>query len=203
MLRLALPALAEEMLVLMVTWTDWWLTGHFFQADGDATKAAMSLMGYIMWLVPSMFAAVSIGATALIARWVGSGETGLAVKACNQAFLLGTLFSGTIFVLALLFGSQFIELMQLKDEAAVFANRYFTVVMWCIPLIMFSQVGAACLRGAGDTVTGFVTKLSVVFTNILLSFSLVTGWGPMPELGWEGLAIGLSLIHISEPTRPY
>lgn len=94
MLRLALPALAEEMLVLMVTWTDWWLTGHFFQADGDATKAAMSLMGYIMWLVPSMFAAVSIGATALIARWVGSGETGLAVKACNQAFLLGTLFRG-------------------------------------------------------------------------------------------------------------
>ena len=97
--------------------------------------------------------------------------------------------------MALLFGPQFIELMQLKDEAAVFANRYFTVVMWCIPLIMFSQVGAACLRGAGDTVTGFVTKLSVVFTNILLSFSLVTGWGPMPELGWEGLAIGTAVGH--------
>lgn len=195
MLRLALPALAEEMLVLMVTWTDWWLTGHFFQADGDATKAAMSLMGYVMWLVPSMFAAVSIGATALIARWVGSGQPGLALKTCNQAFLVGALFSGTMFVLALLFGPQFIELMQLQDEAAEFANRYFAVVMWCIPLVMFSQVGASCLRGAGDTVTGFVTKLIVVFTNIVLSFSLVTGWGPMPELGWEGLAIGTAVGH--------
>lgn len=195
MLRLAIPALSEEMLVLMVTWTDWWLAGHFFQADGDATKAAMSLMAYVMWLVPSMFAAVSIGATALVARWVGAGQGDLAKRTCNQAFLLGTLFSGTLFVLAILFGPQFIELMQLKDEAAVFANRYFAVVMWCIPLVMFSQVGAACLRGAGDMVTGFVTKLIVVFTNIFLSFSLVTGWGPMPELGWEGLAVGTAVGH--------
>ena len=195
MLRLALPALAEEMLVLMVTWTDWWLAGHFFQDEGDATKAAMSLMAYVMWLVPSMFAAVSIGATALIARWVGSGETQLANKTCNQAFTVGAVFAGTMFVLALIFGPSFIELMQLKDEAAVYANRYFNVVMWCIQLVMFSQVGASCLRGAGDTVTGFVTKLIVVVTNILLSVSLVTGWGPMPELGWEGIAIGTAVGH--------
>ena len=61
MTRLAIPALAEEFLVMAVTWTDWWLTGHFFVADGDATKTAMSMMGYVMWLIPSLFAAVAIG----------------------------------------------------------------------------------------------------------------------------------------------
>lgn len=64
MLRMAGPALAEEFLVLMVTWTDWFLASRYFTEDGDATKAAMGLMAYLIWLVPTMFSVVVIGATA-------------------------------------------------------------------------------------------------------------------------------------------
>ena len=195
MLRLALPALAEEFLVLAVTWTDWWLTGHFFQADGDATKTAMSMMGYLMWLIPSLFAAVAIGATALVARNVGAGDLKMANHAANQSFVVGAGVAAVLFSLAMICGEQFLSLMQLRGPAAIFAKQYFDIVIWSIPLIMFSIVGAACLRGAGDMVTGFVVKLIVVATNILISFSLVSGWGPFPQVGWQGLAIGTAIGH--------
>ena len=195
MMRLAIPALAEEFLVLAVTWTDWWLTGHYFIADGDATKTAMSMMGYVMWLIPSLFAAVAIGATAIIARYVGAGEIDKAKKCAHQAFIVGGVIAAMLFFAAILFSDEFLSAVQLRGEAAIFASQYFSIVVWSIPLIMLSIVGASCLRGAGDMVTGFLVKLIVVITNILLSFSLVTGWGPMPEIGWQGLAIGTAVGH--------
>ena len=192
---LAMPALAEEFLVLMVTWTDWWLAGHFFQADGDATKTAMSLMGYFMWLVPSLFAAIAIGGTAVVARLIGRNDFVSARKTANQAFLVGGIAAVLTTAMVWLLGDIFIQAMQLRGDAARFAQEYLGLVVFAIPMVMCTQVGAACLRGAGDTVTGFVAKSFVVLFNILISTSLVTGWGPFPELGWQGLAIGTAIGH--------
>ncbi len=174
----------------MVTWTDWWLAGRFFAEDGDETKAAMGLMAYVMWLIPSMFATVAIGATALIARWTGSGDRLLANRAANQSYLTGIILAVGLTIVTWIFGRQFIAVMQLTGETAEFAHQYLVIVTPLIPLIMCSQIGAACLRGAGDTVTGFIAKLIVVITNILVSTMLVTGWGPWEAIGWKGIAIG-------------
>ena len=190
MTRLAVPALAEESLVLMVTYTDWLLASWCFSADGDATKAAMGLMAYVMWLLPSFFAVMAIGATALIARWVGANDLVAANRALHQAYLVGGLIAFVMTIIVWMFGDQFIAVMQLKGDAADFAYQYLQVVTLVIPLMMCSQIGAACLRGAGDTFTGFRVKLIVVGVNILVSTLLVTGWLGVPVVGWQGIAIG-------------
>ena len=174
----------------MVTWTDWVLASRYFAEDGDATKAAMGLMAYLMWLIPSMFSVVAIGATALIARWVGAGDFKAAKKVANQAYLVAGIFSLGLMALTASFGEEFIALMQLKGDSADFAIRYLNIVTPLIPLIMCSQIGAACLRGAGDTTTGFLVKIVVVVVNILVS-TLPNYWlGLFPQVGWEGIAIG-------------
>lgn len=194
MLILALPVLAEETLTLAVGYTDWWLTGHYLPGD-DAAKAAMGLMSYVMWLIPSMFSAIAIGATALIARSVGAGDQAEARRISHQAILSGMLFAGFVTLLCYAACEPFVYLMQLKGKAAEYAIGYARIVILAIPLIMFEQVGAAILRGAGDTVTGFVAKSIVVIFNVLISASLVIGFGPMPQLGWSGIAIGTAVGH--------
>ncbi len=190
MLRLGAPALAEEFLVLMVAWTDWFLASRYFAEDGDATKAAMGLMAYLMWLIPCCFSVVAIGATALIARWTGANDFERASTAANQAYLVAGGFAIGLTALVAWQGQPFIELMQLKGDSADYAYRYLSVITAVIPMIMCSQIGAACLRGAGDTISGFLVKIIVVITNIIVSTLLVTGWGIMEPLGWNGLAIG-------------
>lgn len=190
MIRLAVPALAEEFLVLMVTWTDWLLASRYFAEDGDATKAAMGLMAYVMWLIPSFFAVVGMGATALIARRVGARDFDSARIVANQAYLVAAIFAVVFTAVVWQFGEPFIHIMQLEGESASYALEYLRIVTPLIPLIMCSQIGAACLRGAGDTVSGFLVKLVVVVVNVLVSTLLVTGWGPLPQIGWKGIAIG-------------
>lgn len=189
-----MPVMAEESLTMLVGYTDWWLASHYLA--GVEYKAAMGLMSYVLWILPSLFAAVAIGATALIARSVGGGDWQTARRATNQAITIGGLLALSAMLGTFFFADDFVGWMQLEDRAAELALRYVLIIMPGIPFIMIEQVAASCLRGAGDTVSGFVAKSIVNVVNMTLSPVLMLGLGPFPRLGWEGLAIGTVCGHL-------
>ncbi len=188
LLVLAWPVLIEQVLSMLVGYTDWMLTG--WNLPGEQYQAAMGLMAYMLWLVPSMFAAVSIGATALIARSIGAGDRDTAVRGMHQALVTGGILTVFVVLIGAFFSEPFVRLMQLSDQSAPLAATYLWILTPAVPFIMLERVGSACLRGAGDTLTGFVAKTVMNAVNVVVSLTLVTGWGPFPQLGWQGLAIG-------------
>lgn len=194
MLRLALPVLVEQTLNLSVGYTDWWLTGNYLITPDY--KAAMGLMAYVMWLLPNLFAAVSIGATALVARHVGAGDRRTAVAVTNQALVVGIVMAAAATTIALSCAGSFLQLMQLPEPAVPLARRYLTILLPAIPAIMVQEVGVASLRGAGDTVSGLLAKGVVNVVNVVVSASLVTGLHRFTPLGWSGLAIGTASGHV-------
>lgn len=194
MFRLSLPVLAEELLNLTVGYTDWWLAGRFL--PGAEYKAAMGLMAYITWLIPCLFAAIAIGATAMASRAIGATNHQRACLVTNQAMLLGAALALIVTVAVALWSPSLVSLMQLEGEAARLAITYISILTIAIPAIMVEQVASACLRGAGDTVSGFLAKAVVNVINVTVSATLVTGAGPFPKLGWSGLAIGTATGHI-------
>lgn len=194
LLALALPVLAEETLNLCVGFTDWFLAGRFL--EGDEPLAAMGLLNYIMWLIPNFFSFIGIGATALVARFVGAGERKQAEFAARQALALGMLFAAGSVLLIVALAPAFVRAMRFEGAAAELVVRYLRILTFAVPFIMFEQIATACLRGAGDTVSGLQARVLVNLTNAVLSAALVTGWGPFPLLGWEGLAIGTLCGHI-------
>ena len=193
MLVLALPVLAEESLNLLVGYTDFFLAGRLL--PGAEPTAAMGLIAYVMWLLPSLFSFVSIGATALVARFVGAGDFRSATHATTQAMLLGIGMAIVGFLLTNTLAVPFVHAMQLRGETAELALRYIRIVSLAIPAIMLEYVGTACLRGAGDTVSGLVARVVLNLVNIGLSVALVTGASIFPKLGWDGLAVGTAIGH--------
>jgi putative MATE family efflux protein len=190
---LALPVMAEESLNLLVGYTDWYLAGHFL--EGAAPKAAMGLMSYVFWILPTLFSLISIGALALVARFVGAGMRKEASHVVNQAMLLGIVAAGIGIFFFLIGGQWFVSAMQLRPEAAELALRYIRIMTPAIPAIMLEQIGSACLRGSGDAVTGLIARVVLNAVNMVLATLLVTGAGPLPKLGWDGLAIGTATAH--------
>jgi len=65
---------------------------------------------------------------------------------------------------------------------------------------MMERVGIACLRGAGDMVSGLVVMAIVNAINMATSYALATGLGPLPELGWQGIALGTAIGHVCGAT---
>ncbi|MFM9116850.1 MAG: MATE family efflux transporter [Planctomycetota bacterium] len=194
-IRLAWPVMTEELLNLLVGYTDWWLTGRFLK--GDEYQAAMALMVYILWLIPSLFSAVAIGATALIARSMGAGDQRQAQRVAHQALLSGLVLSLFITAGMALGGPLLLRLLRLPAAAQPAALQYLLIIVPAIPAIMVEQVAIAVLRGAGDTVTGLLAKCVVNVVNAVVSAGLVVGWWIFPELGWRGLAWGTALGHVT------
>ena len=193
-LLLAIPVLAEQILAVGVGLVDTWLTGNYL--PGDKYLAAIGQMAYLLWLVPNLFSFVAIGATALVSRFVGGNEGELANRAANQAFLLGTVMSVGITIGLAFGGGALIRILGLPPEAAKLAEVYLSCIVPVIPAIMFERIAIACLHGAGDTVSGMVTRIIVNISNVLFSIGLVTGWGPLPEMGWMGIGLGTAISHV-------
>src|SRR5437016_14157430 len=90
-LALALPALAQQYLHLLVQLSDQYLADRFKLPDPAHRKAYLSALttaGYLYWFVSSYTVLVSVGATALVARLVGAGDWSAAKRATGQAVLL-------------------------------------------------------------------------------------------------------------------
>lgn len=195
MLLLALPVLAEESLNLLVGITDRWLVGHCL--PGAAPQAAMTLIAYVLWTVPSFFAFVGVGATAVVARLIGAGDRAGAEHVARQSLLLGAGFALVAYWAMIYGGPAFIALMQVRGEAAELAARFLSIIAPVAFCMMFEQVATACLRGAGDTVSGLVARVVLNIVNFGVSVVLVNGWGLSQPLGWDGLAYGVLLGHLA------
>jgi putative MATE family efflux protein len=193
MLWLTLPVLVEQMLHVLVGFTDLWLTGNYL--PGEAYVAAMTLMIYALWLVGNVFGVVALGSTAMVARFVGARNYDMANRVMNQSILTGLVWALLLMAIALPFAEAFPILMGLKGTAAAAAERYLTIEFCVLPAVMVERVAIACLRGAGDTVSGLVTMAIVNVINMGCSYALCTGLGPLPELGWTGIAVGTAIGH--------
>jgi len=192
MLRLALPVLGEQLLGTAVWFSDRLLTGHYLDT---AHLAAVTLMAYVLWLTWGVSSVVATGATAMVARFVGAGRQKNARWVANQAVLLGAVFAILVATGGWLLGPRVATSLQLQGVAAELATEYLLVVLPAVPMMMLMTVGIACLRGAGDMVAGLVVMAVVDSVNIAVSWALVLGLGPLPELGWRGIALGTAVAY--------
>ena len=88
-----------------------------------------------------------------------------------------------------------VSLLQLNGDAADFAVDYLRPLFVLLVFQVVEAAGIACLVGAGDTRTGLWVRLFVAVINLPLAWGLCLGLGPLPELGFVGIAIG----HGAEP----
>lgn len=188
MLRLAIPVFFSQCLDMLVGLTDSWLAGNFL---GEAKHlAAMNLVNYVLWFLVSMFGLVAIGTTAVVARSVGAGLHDEARRISNASLGLGLILCLLPMALIYFFGKQFALLLYLTPEAAELASRYWLLLIPALPALMIEAVGGAALRAAGDTITPTISMIVVNLVDMVLSYCLVTGAGPFPNLGWDGLVLG-------------
>lgn len=193
MLWLTLPVLTEQVLHLLVGFTDLWLTGNYLQEE--AYVAAMTLMIYALWLVGNLFGFVALGSTALVARFAGARDHAMVNRVMNQSITSGLLWSIALIALTLPMAGYFPLAMGLQGTAAAAAERYLQIEICVLPAIMVERVAVACLRGAGDMVSGLAAMAVVNAINMAVSYALCRGVGPLPELGWTGIALGTALGH--------
>lgn len=240
-LTLALPVLAQQLLVLSVGLSDSFLAGYFqpipaeqraeamghqlmalsllggtgagsgvggalaaeapweiarqITAQHVAYQAAQTTANYLAWLISSYTVFVTVGSTALVARFVGAGSRQEAIHVTHQSLLLAAILGllGTLAGFAGLDG--LIWALQLRGPAAELAVDYLRPLLLLLVFQVIEMAGIACLVGAGDTRTGFWVLGGVAILNLPLAWSFFHGLGPWPALGFQGIALGTAVSN--------
>lgn len=198
-LILAWPVFIQKMLVVAVTLSDRLLAGRFQPSDPSqhvATQAAQTTASYFIWFILSYTTLVTVGGTALVARFVGAGNRTLAMRVTNQAIFLAICLGLLGSVAGLLCLPGLTKLLQLEGETAQFAINYLQPLFLLLVFQMVETAGIACLVGAGDTRTGLWVLGGVTLFNFPFSWGFFHGWGPLPRLEFVGIAWGTAVCHL-------
>lgn len=186
-LRLAVPVLIEQSLLYLVGVSDTLLTGRYLGAE---YLAAVTVASYLLWFLGSLLTIVSVGATALVARRYGANDRPAAVRVAGQSITMAAIVGVVTLAVGWVVASDLVRALNLTGESAEAAVLFLRIVLTITPLLACTTVGIACLRGAGDTRTGMWVMILVNAINVGLSWSLIRGFGPLPAMGFPGIALG-------------
>lgn len=170
-------------------------SAQHIQARQVAYQSAQTTAGYLQWFLSSYIVLVSVGGTALVARFVGGGDWERAIQATNQTILLAAILGIAATVFGLLFMPQLVWLLGLEGDAAEFAMVYLEPLFWLLTFQVIEVAGVACLIGAGDTRTGLWVLGGVAILNLPLAWFFYHGFNLFPGLGFRGIALGTAVSN--------
>ena len=191
--ELALPSVAENLLVSMVYFSDAFLIGWL--RDPHAL-AAVGLSGTFLQILQAIFQAMAVSATAMVAQYWGADDEERATRVAAQAILLS--FLTAVVAGALFWGlaPALLGLMGASDETARQGALYMRLVL----LTSFAgyplSVLGGIMRGAGDTRTPMRITAVMNVWNVIAAAALIFGPGPLPALGIAGAGLATASARL-------
>ena len=188
-LKNALPAMAAMLMVLIYNLADTFFIG---QTHDDIQIAAVSLATPVFLLFMAVGTIFGIGGTSVISRAMGEGKKDYAKKVCSFCMWscvgVGIIMSILFFVCM----DYILIFVGASKDTWEYAKIYLTIVSASGPFVLISNCYSNILRAEGQSTKAMMGQLLGNLLNVILD--------PIMILGFQW---NLSLIHISEPTRPY
>jgi len=167
--KLALPAITEMLMHTLLGFADMAMVGSL----GASAIAAIGLSDMPMMTAMSLFAAISVGTTALVARAIGAKNPIEASKIAKQSLLISIIMAIAFTSLGISFARTVVVLMGAETDVIPLSVSYFRTVSYGLPLMIVGMIMSGVLRGSGDTKTPmYVNGLSNI-VNIIGNFFMI------------------------------
>ena len=188
-MKIALPSVIEMVLLSLVSSVDIIMISSL----GPAAIAAVGLTGQPRMLMLSIFSALNVGVTAVVARRRGQDAPDKANQVLRNALVVITLLSVTLTAIVLPLSEKLMYLFGAKEDTAALAASYYRIVFYVFPLNAIVLCINAAQRGVGNTRVALYSNIVSNVINIFFNYLLIGGHWGFPALGVDGAAIGTLL----------
>ena len=138
----------------------------------------------------TMFMAMNVGATALIARAKGAGDQKRANLILRQAILLTAVLSAAASVLGFIYAEPLIKFMGAADEQTLAGGTiYLQIQMVGMVVFALTSTFTAALRGVGNSRIAMTYNLIANLVNVVFNYCLIFGHS-VPKIGSGGSITG-------------
>ncbi len=169
LLVLALPAIAEQFLMTMVSYVDTAMVGSL----GAGATAAIAVTASSTWLIGGILSAAGVGFSVQVAYAVGGGDAPQVKTIIRQALLLALIIGLTVMTICLSISHQLPVWLGAAEEILADARSYIRIYMMAIPFNCINGTFSAILRCMGDTKTPMRLNTGSNLLNVCLNFLLI------------------------------
>lgn len=188
-LGLAWPIIGENLLQALLGVVDTWLVAKL----GAAAIAGVGTGIQLTFFLISILAAITIGASILVAMATGARDGHQAIRLAKQSLTWSVLLSLPISVVAVILADPLVSVFGVAPDVAIIGADYWRVVAGSSVFLILMLSASAVLRSAGDSRTPMLTTLLANGVNAVVAYGLIFGQLGMPELGPVGSAWAASL----------
>jgi putative MATE family efflux protein len=155
---------------------------------GAASIAGVGVAGMAVMMVTSARMGLAVGTRAMVARFVGSGDTKGANHVAQQALITSMAFSITMASIGILLSEQILDLFGLEADVVAEGTAYIRIQFIGSVAMAFRIMAEGVMQASGDTVTPMrITIFFRLFHAALCPF-LIFGWWIFPSMGVSGAA---------------
>lgn len=190
--KLALPAMLEFGLMMLVQMIDMIQVGSL----GPWAIAATGLAAQPTMLIFSVFSALVVGTTALVARAAGAGNRDYACRVTRQSFIIVLIMGIIITAIGIPASGSIIKLMGADVDTIEPGTIYMKIIIAGTIFTVGNMVLAASLRGVGDMITPMISNIVANIINIFMNWVLINGKLGFPRLEVAGAAIATSFSRL-------
>jgi len=191
-LSIAAPAVAEMVSIALMSMLDMIMVG----ALGTAAVAAIGLTGQPRMIFFSIFFALNIAVTAIVARNKGAGDDAAARSCLRQSMLLVVIGGTIISALAIILARPMMILARAQYDTIDMATSYFRITGFGLVFAIMSGTICAAQRAAGNTKITMQVNIVANVVKVIFNFLLIAGRFGFPGLGVNGAAISLVIANV-------
>ena len=151
---------------------------------GTLELAAVSLSFSVVMLTTSMAMGVGIGASSIIARAAGQGNSDYVRQLSTYSLLMVLAIVLVCMALGFIWGDPLYRLLGADDELLPLVHDYMFVWFLGVPGFALPMVASSIIRAVGNARIPGIIMTSAAAVQIVIAPILMFG---LPGTGWEGL----------------
>lgn len=189
---LALPVIIENILQVLLGTADTYFAGKL----ASEAIAAVGSVNLVMNIFIAFFTAISVGASAIISRYIGLKDIEKAKTSIQQAIILATGIGLLLGIISFFVAKPLLLLLGAEESVLDYAIPYFwTVGIPCVFLSLMLILSSA-LRSSGDTKTPMMAAVIANILNIILNYILIFGIFSFNGLGIIGAGLATTISRM-------
>lgn len=185
----AWPCVAELFLVSLIAMVSLIMVGHL----GPYAITAVGITNQPVFISIAVFQAFNIGATALVARFIGAKDYNNAKLVVIQALIVSVISAFILSSIGFIFSRGIVVSMGAQEDTVDYATLYMQYMSIGIIFQAIPSAVSSLLRGAGDTKSPMRFNIASNLINVVLGYLLIYGFWVIPGMGVKGAAIASTI----------
>ena len=188
-LQIAWPSVLESFFISLAGLIDTFMVSSI----GSSAVAAIGLTTQPKFIALSIFIAIAVSVSALVARRKGEEDKKMANQTMVTAMIVSVSLCIVISAIFIIFTPLIMRLSGSSPDTHDLGVSYFKIIMAGMIFNVISMTINAGQRGSGNTQIAFTTNLVSSIINIFFNYLLINGNFGFPKLGVTGAAIATVL----------